>query len=117
MRPGPAFFRHQFLPDFCWGHNFVCSFALARLQRFVDCLNSVTFNEFLRLKIVWSNHVGLFFDASELTKLAFKRDLLFGPVDNRFRQRYKAVVFDLFHKLPVRELSFGQKRCAQFLDV
>src|SRR5262245_16726328 len=87
------------------------------LAGFVCVVSEIAFLEFSQFAIPWKNYVGVFVEDPEFTKLAFKRDLLFGPVDNRFRQRYKAVVFDLFHKLPVRELSFGQKRCAEFLDV
>ena len=40
-------------------------------------------NEFLRLKIPWKDHVGFLFDASEFSKLAFERDFLFGPANDR----------------------------------
>ena len=43
--------------------------------------------KFLQLAIVWKDHVGLFFEAPELTKLAFERDFLFRPVNNCFCQR------------------------------
>ena len=116
---GSRFFRHWFLPVFCWGYNFS---PFVPSQHWLGCSpSSVVSIESPSTNSSGSRLSGRIMSVSSSTPRSLRSSLseIFSSArsNNRFCQRDQAVVFDLFEKLAVRELSFGQKRRAQFLDV